>query len=99
MTAEQIIKEIEALPKRERERLVQRMRELGSGEIPRISSTPLRISRRNVSLQWKQHLTKRPGLVSYRCRAVIEPDLRVIFRIDGPWVATLDVRTRKVYRA
>ena len=44
-------------------------------------------------------LTKRPGLVSYRYRAVIEPDLRVIFRIDGPWVATLDVRTRKVYRA
>jgi hypothetical protein len=34
MTAEQIIKEIEALPQRERERLVQRMRELGSGENP-----------------------------------------------------------------
>jgi len=34
MTAEQIIKEIEALPKRERERLVQRMRELGSSDIP-----------------------------------------------------------------
>ncbi len=34
MTAEQIIKEIEALPKGERERLVQRMRELGSSEIP-----------------------------------------------------------------
>ena len=34
MTAEQIIKEIEALPKRERERLVQHMRELGSREIP-----------------------------------------------------------------
>ncbi len=36
MTAEQIIKEIEALPKRERERerLVRRMRELGSSEIP-----------------------------------------------------------------
>ena len=32
MTAVQIIKEIEALPQRERERLVQRMRELGSGE-------------------------------------------------------------------
>jgi hypothetical protein len=34
MTAEQIIKEIEALPKVERERLVQRMRELRSAEIP-----------------------------------------------------------------
>jgi hypothetical protein len=34
MTAEQIIKEIEALPKRERERLVQRMRALGASEIP-----------------------------------------------------------------
>jgi len=34
MTAEQIIKEIEALPKGERERLVQRMRELGSSDIP-----------------------------------------------------------------
>jgi hypothetical protein len=34
MTAEQIIKEIEALPKPERERLVQQMRELGSDEIP-----------------------------------------------------------------
>ncbi len=34
MTAEQIIKEIEALPKNERERLVQHMRELGSSEIP-----------------------------------------------------------------
>ena len=34
MTAEQIIKEIEALPKRERERLVQRMLALGASEIP-----------------------------------------------------------------
>jgi hypothetical protein len=34
MTAEQIIKEIEALPRPERERLVQRMRLLGSSEIP-----------------------------------------------------------------
>jgi hypothetical protein len=34
MTAEQNIKEIEAMPQRERERLVQRMRELGSGENP-----------------------------------------------------------------
>lgn len=34
MTAEQIIKEIEALSKPERERLVQQMRELGSDEIP-----------------------------------------------------------------
>lgn len=32
MTAEQILKEIEALPKKERERLVQRMRE--SNNIP-----------------------------------------------------------------
>jgi hypothetical protein len=31
-------------------------------------------------------------------RAVIEPDLRVIFRIDGSWVTTLDVGTRKLYR-
>jgi hypothetical protein len=34
MTAEQIIKEIEALPKVSANRLVQRMRELGSSEIP-----------------------------------------------------------------
>jgi hypothetical protein len=34
MTAEQINKEIEALPQSERERLVQHMRQLGSGEIP-----------------------------------------------------------------
>jgi hypothetical protein len=34
MTAEQIIKEIEALPKSERERLVQQMRELGSDVLP-----------------------------------------------------------------
>ena len=31
--------------------------------------------------------------------AVIESDLRVIFRIDGPWVTTLDVGTHKLYRA
>jgi hypothetical protein len=34
MTAEQILKEIEALPQSERDRLVQRMRELGENEIP-----------------------------------------------------------------
>ncbi len=34
MTAVQIIKEIEALPQRERERRVQRMRELGSYKNP-----------------------------------------------------------------
>lgn len=34
MTAEQIFKEIEALPKSERERLVQRMRESDSSNIP-----------------------------------------------------------------
>jgi hypothetical protein len=52
MTAEQNIKEIEALPQRERERLVQRMRELGSGENPPgFHRRPLRISRRNVSFQ------------------------------------------------
>ena len=34
MTAEEIIKEIEALPRPERERIVQRMRQLGSSEIP-----------------------------------------------------------------
>ena len=34
MTAEQIIKEIEALPQTERERLVRQMRQLGSSEIP-----------------------------------------------------------------
>jgi hypothetical protein len=34
MTAEQILKEIEALPQSERERLVQRMRQLATGEIP-----------------------------------------------------------------
>ena len=34
MTAEQILREIEALPQSERERLVQRMRQLAPGEIP-----------------------------------------------------------------
>jgi len=34
MTAEQILKEIEALPYSEREQLATRMRQLGSGEIP-----------------------------------------------------------------
>lgn|GEM_PF-1528860 len=34
VTAEQILKEIEALPKAERERLVQRMREAAASEIP-----------------------------------------------------------------
>lgn len=31
--------------------------------------------------------------------AVIERDLRVIFRVDGSWVTTLDVGTHKLYRA
>ncbi len=31
--------------------------------------------------------------------AVIEPDLRVIFRIDGSWVTALDVGTHRIYRA
>jgi hypothetical protein len=31
--------------------------------------------------------------------AVIEADLRVIFRIDGVWVTTLDVGTHKLYRS
>jgi mRNA-degrading endonuclease YafQ of YafQ-DinJ toxin-antitoxin module len=30
--------------------------------------------------------------------AVIESDLRVIFRIDGRWVTSLDVGTHKIYR-
>jgi hypothetical protein len=30
--------------------------------------------------------------------AVIEGDLRVVFRIDGEWVTTLDVGTHKLYR-
>ena len=30
--------------------------------------------------------------------AVIEADLRVIFRIDGSWVTSLDVGTHKLYR-
>ena len=34
MTAEQIFKEIEALPKSERVRLVKRLRESGSSDIP-----------------------------------------------------------------
>jgi mRNA-degrading endonuclease YafQ of YafQ-DinJ toxin-antitoxin module len=31
--------------------------------------------------------------------SVIEADLRVIFRIDGSWVTTLDVGTHQLYRA
>jgi hypothetical protein len=34
MTAEQILKEIKALPKEERERLVEHMREASSADIP-----------------------------------------------------------------
>lgn len=30
--------------------------------------------------------------------AVIEADLRVIFRVDGSWVTSLDVGTHKLYR-
>ncbi len=30
--------------------------------------------------------------------AVVEADLRVIFRIDGSWVTSLDVGTHKLYR-
>ena len=30
--------------------------------------------------------------------AVIEADLRVIFRVDGSWITTLDVGTHKIYR-
>ena len=30
--------------------------------------------------------------------AVIDADLRIIFRIDGSWVTTLDVGTHKLYR-
>lgn len=30
--------------------------------------------------------------------AVVESDLRVIFRVDGSWVTTLDVGTHKIYR-
>jgi hypothetical protein len=45
---------------------------------------------------------RRPELVDpdnrIYCRSR-EPDLRVIFRIDGPWVTTLDVGTHKLYRA
>jgi hypothetical protein len=31
--------------------------------------------------------------------AVIEVDLRVIFRVDGSWVTTLDVGKHRIYRA
>jgi len=31
--------------------------------------------------------------------AVIESNLRVIFRIDGSWVTSLDVGTHRMYRA
>jgi len=31
--------------------------------------------------------------------AIIEADLRVIFRIDGSWVTTLDVGKHRIYRA
>jgi Txe/YoeB family toxin of Txe-Axe toxin-antitoxin module len=30
--------------------------------------------------------------------AVIEADLRVIFRVDGGWVTSLDVGTHSIYR-
>jgi mRNA-degrading endonuclease RelE of RelBE toxin-antitoxin system len=31
--------------------------------------------------------------------AVIGADLRVIFRIDGSWITTLDVGTHRIYRS
>ena len=71
MTAERIIKEIEALPKRERERLVQRMRELGSSEIPQdfIDALEDFEKERFVSMETALNETP-PGLVSYQYRAV-----------------------------
>jgi hypothetical protein len=59
MTAEQILKEIEALPKSERERLVQRMRESGSSRSRRISSTPWRISIISGLFPWKLRCVRR----------------------------------------
>ena len=53
MTAEQILKEIEALPESERERLVQRMRQRGSSEIPQDFIDALEDFRRNASFRWK----------------------------------------------
>jgi len=47
MTAEQILKEIEALSQSERERLVQRMRQLAPGEIPQDFMERSRIFRRD----------------------------------------------------
>ena len=42
-------------------------------------------------------LSARAGHTIYS--TVIESDLRVLFRIDGKWVTTLDVGTHKLYRS
>jgi len=55
MTAEQILKEIEALPKAERQRLVERMREATSTNIPEDFIDGWRISIKSASCQWTRH--------------------------------------------
>jgi hypothetical protein len=55
-----IIKEIEALPKRERECLVQRMRELGSGEIPQDFIDALENFEKERFVSIETAFTKRP---------------------------------------
>ena len=54
MTAEQILKEIEALPQSERERLVQRMRQLAPGEIPQDFIDALEDFQKGRLCQWRQ---------------------------------------------
>lgn len=63
MTAEQILKEIEALPKSERERLVQRIRESSSLDIPPdfIDALAEFEQRRFVSMETALH-EKPPGV-------------------------------------
>jgi hypothetical protein len=71
MTAEQIIKEIEALPKRERERLVQRMRELGASDIPQDFIDALEDFEKERFVSMETALNEKPpGRVSYQYRAV-----------------------------
>jgi hypothetical protein len=89
MTAEQIIKEIEALPKRERERLVQRMRALGASEIPQDFIDALEDFEKGRFVSMETALNeKKPGRVSYQYRAV-EKFCRDFYRLTSSQKASV----------
>jgi hypothetical protein len=94
--------------RRTRELRVSRSREI-LAELLQIKAGPKRIGSPCVAAFQRQSIY--PSLGSHEIHelsarakhtiyaAVIEADLRVIFRIDGSWVTSLDVGSHKVYRA